>query len=60
MTFITDKPKLRTPKTEGRPLTKLEQLENIDWFMVHCNKCQEWTGWAKDVCPHCGYHNISD
>lgn len=60
MARITDRPKRRTAKEIDRALTDAEKLENVDWFMTHCDKCEEWTGWGKDVCPHCGHHNLTD
>ena len=53
-------PLIVTAKIMGRPLTDREKLENIDWAMTHCDHCEEWIGWGRDICPHCGHHNLTD
>jgi ribosomal protein L40E len=49
----------RTAEMMGRPLTDAEKLENIDWFMEHCAKCEQKIEWDTNKCPHCGYYNLS-
>ena len=45
----------RTAKQMGRPLTAKEQLENLDYFLTHCDKCEKEVPWGSEVCEHCGY-----
>ena len=55
MPFISNKPQRRSSAQLGRPLTAAEKLENLDWYLTHCDKCKAEVAWGAEVCETCGY-----
>lgn len=39
----------------GRPMTALEQLENLKYALSHCDGCDAAVELIDKFCRHCGY-----